>query len=69
MTTLEIIDRLCTVIEAQAKIIRTQVAFINEQLSVDEELKKQLFNMNEPIDADLDVLEYHLRSLHHTQKG
>lgn len=69
MTTLEIIDRLCTVIEAQAKIIRAQVTFIDEQLSVDEELKKQLFGMNDPIDADLDVLEYHLRTLNNTQKG
>ena len=69
MTTLEIIDRLCTVIEAQAKIIRAQVTFIDEQLSVDEELKKQLFGMNAPIDADLDVLEYHLRTLNNTQKG
>lgn len=42
MTTTELIDRLCAVVEAQSGIIRKQAFFIEEQLAVDEATKMNL---------------------------
>ena len=41
MTNLEIIERLCAVVEEQSKIIKKQAIFIEEQCSVDEEIKSK----------------------------
>lgn len=62
----ELIDRLCSVVEAQAKIIREQALFIENQLSVDEEAKKQFAVRRDEIDAELDLIEVGLRPYHNT---
>jgi len=47
MNTLEIIDRLCAVTEAQAQIIREQTFFIENCLAVDAEAKKDICRLAE----------------------
>ena len=66
MTTLELIDRLCAVTEAQAEIIREQALFIEEQLTVDEECKKKFAAKRKQIEDELDILEYGMRPIHNT---
>lgn len=69
MNTLELIDRLCAVTEAQAKIIREQTFFIENCLAVDAESKKKFADLRQPVDAELDVLEIRLRPIHNTACG
>lgn len=66
MTTLETIDRLCTVVEAQAKLIREQATFIEEQLAVEEEIKQSFSERREVIDNELDLIEIGLRPIRNT---
>lgn len=66
MTTPELIDRLCAVTEAQARIIRDQALFIENMKSVDEETKKNFADQREPVDAELDLLEVGLRPTRNT---
>lgn len=68
-TALELIDRLCAVTEAQAKIIREQAYFIENCLAVDAEAKKQYAEMRQPVDAELDIIEYQLRPFNNTSCG
>ena len=71
MNKLELIDRLCAVVEMQSASIREQAFFIEEQLAVDDEIKKGFEKKREAIDDKLDVLEMNLRPIHNTdtQKG
>ena len=63
MSNLEIIDRLCAVTQAQSDIIREQATFIEEQLTVDAEIKKQFADKRKAVDDELDALEYGMRTL------
>lgn len=56
MNNLELIDRLCTVAETQARIIREQALFIEEQLTVDDEIKKKFAEQRETVDTELNSL-------------
>lgn len=67
MNTLEIIDRLCAVTEAQ--IIREQTFFIENCLAVDAEAKKTFADLRKPVDAELDAIEIRLRPIHNTACG
>lgn len=69
MNALELIDRLCAVMEAQARIIREQAMFIENCKTVDEEAKKKFADLREPVDAELDLLEIRLRPIHGTACG
>ena len=62
----ELIDRLCAVVEAQAKIIREQGIFIENQLAVDDEVKKQFAAQRDDVDEELDLIEVGLRPFHNT---
>lgn len=66
MNSTELIDRLCAVVEEQAKIIRKQALFIEEQLAVDEEVKKQFAAQRDDVDTELDLIEVGLRPFHNT---
>lgn len=66
MTQLEIIDRLCAVVEAQSDIIRKQAFFIEEQLAVDEAIKNEFAKQRESVDNELDILELSMRPIHNT---
>lgn len=61
MTMLETIDRLCAVTTAQADIIREQAKFIEEQLTVDEAIKRSFAKKREAVDDELDLIEHGLR--------
>lgn len=61
MNNLELIDRLCTVAETQARIIKEQALFIEEQLAVDDEIKKKFAEQRETVDSELDLLGIGLR--------
>ncbi len=61
MNNLELIDRLCTVAETQARIIREQALFIEEQMTVDDEIKKKFAEQRETVDSELDSLGVGLR--------
>lgn len=62
----ELIDRLCAVVEVQAKIIREQGLFIENQLAVDDEVKKQFAAQRDDVDEELDLIEVGLRPFHNT---
>ena len=62
----ELIDRLCAVVEAQSKIIREQGLFIENQLAVDDEVKKQFAAQRDDVDEELDLIEVGLRPFHNT---
>ena len=64
MNSAELIDRLCAVVEEQAKIIRKQAIFIDECLDVDEEVKKQFTAQRDGIGTELDLIEVGLHPLH-----
>lgn len=66
MNSTELIDRLCAVVEEQAEIIRKQALFIEEQLAVDEEVKKQFAAQRDDVDTELDLIEVGLRPFHNT---
>ena len=66
MNSTELIDRLCAVVEEQAKIIRMQALFIEEQLAVDEEVKKQFAAQRDDVDTEFDLIEVGLRPFHNT---
>jgi len=61
MTTTEIVDRLCSVTEAQSKLIRELFTFINEQAAVDAEIKKHFEEKCRTIDEENDLIEIGLR--------
>lgn len=67
MNSTELIDRLCAVVEEQAKIIRKQALFIEEQLAVDEEVKKQFAAQRDDVDTELDLIKVELRPFHNTR--
>ncbi|MCD8308872.1 MAG: hypothetical protein LUD19_03375 [Clostridia bacterium] len=69
MNTLELIDRLCTVTETQARIIREQAFFIENTKTVDEATKQHYADLREPVDTELDILEYTMRPIHNTGCG
>ena len=62
----ELIVRLCAVVESQAKIIREQGLFIENQLAVDDEVKKQFAAQRDDVDEELDLIEVGLRPFHNT---
>lgn len=66
MTKLELIDRLCAIVEMQSRIIREQAIFIEEQISVDQALKEHFAKKRDEIDSELDLLEYQMRPIHNT---
>lgn len=66
MNSTELIDRLCLVVEAQAGIIREQALLIENELAVDEEVKKQFATRRDDVDAELDLIEVGLRPYHNT---
>lgn len=57
---LEIVDLMCTVTEAMAKIIRMQTEII-ERAKVEEAVSAELRKMRDDADAQLDTIEYRLR--------
>ena len=59
MNSIELIDRLCTVAATQAQIIKEQALFIEQQLAVDEEIKK-FADQRKTVDLELDLLEAEL---------
>ncbi len=69
MTLLELIDRLCKVVEEQAGIIREQTFFIENCKTIDEETKKKFADMRGPASEELDIIELHLRPFHNTGCG
>lgn len=69
MNALELIDRLCAVAEAQAKIIREQAFFIENCRAVDAEARRRFAALRDPVTAELDLLEYKLRPIHNTGCG
>ncbi len=66
MTQLELIDCLCNIMEMQSKIIREQALFIEEQLTVDDALKREFAKKRIAVDDELDRVEYNMRSFHNT---
>lgn len=60
MNDIELIDRLCTVAATQAQIIKEQALFIEQQLAVDEEIKKNFADQRKTVDLELDLLEAEL---------
>lgn len=68
-TALELIDRLCAVAEAQARIIREQAYLIENCLVIDTETEKKFADLRQPVDAELDALKYHFRPFHNTVCG
>lgn len=69
MNRVEFIDRICAVNERQAKIIRLQAIFIEEQCAVDEEVKRKFAAMRDEVDGELDLIEFELRPYHNTACG
>ena len=69
MDALELIDRLCAVTEAQSQIIREQAFFIENSNTVDEATKKHYADLREPVERELDILEYSLRPIHSSGCG
>lgn len=57
MTRLEIIDHLCEVTEMQSRIIRELYSFIEEQLTVDEEIKKDFAEKCRTVDLEVALVE------------
>jgi len=66
MTQLELIDCLCNIMEMQSKIIREQALFIEEQLTVDDAIKREFAKKRIAVDDELDRVEYNMRSFHNT---
>lgn len=66
MNTLEIIDRLCAVTTELARIVREQTYLIENCLAIDAETKRKFAAMREPVEAELDLIEYRLRPIHNT---
>lgn len=62
MTTLEIISRLCVITSGLSEIVRKQQEYI-ERSKVEEEVKKELRQMVDGAERELDVMEYHLRRI------
>lgn len=60
MTTLEIISRLCDITTELSEIVRKQQETI-EHSKVEEAVKKELRQMVDRAERELDVMEYHLR--------
>ena len=56
MNALEIIDRLCAVVEEQASIIRDQQFLINQMSAVDEEEKRKFAEKRDAVDAELESI-------------
>lgn len=56
MSNIEVIDCLCAVVEMQSAIIKKQAFFIEEQLTVDDEIKESFRRECEAIDSKLNVL-------------
>lgn len=69
MKSLELIDRLCGVVEEQARIIREQAFFIENCKTIDEETKKKYADLREPALDELDIIEFRLRPFHNTACG
>lgn len=69
MTTTELIDRLCAVVEAQSGIIRKQAFFIEEQLAVDEATKNEFARQRESVDTQIDIIESSMSRLSALRKG
>ena len=61
MDMLELVDRLCAVAEAQARIIREQAFFIENCLAVDAEVRNKFAVLREPVEAELGEIERQLR--------
>ncbi len=62
MTMLEIIDRLCSVTQLQADIIRKQTMII-EQAKIADEVRGDLRLLCQKADSELDLIEYANRPL------
>lgn len=57
MTLLEIVDRLCSVTQTQAEIIRKQTEII-EQAKIADAVADELRQLREKVDDELDLIEY-----------
>ena len=62
METYEIIDRLCAVTNSLSEIVRKQ-AEVLAQADIAEEVKKELDQMRNEADTQLDTIEYKLRKM------
>lgn len=56
MDTIMIIDRLCGIVELQARIIREQTEFIENMRTIDEETKKHFTAMRDKVDAEFGAI-------------
>lgn len=57
MTLLEIVDRLCSVTQMQAEIIRKQTEVI-EQAKIADAVADELRQMQDQVDNELDLIEF-----------
>lgn len=57
MTLLEIVDRLCSVTQMQAEIIRKHKEII-EQAKIDDAVADELRQLREDVDDELDLIKY-----------
>ncbi|MCD8198381.1 MAG: hypothetical protein LUE24_14675 [Lachnospiraceae bacterium] len=69
MSDLELIDRLCSVTSTPSDVVRRQAAFIREQLAVDDAVRQEFDRAAEEAERELDIIEYHLRPIHNTERG
>lgn len=60
MTNIELIDRLCGLVESQAAIIREQAFFIEQILCVDEEVKKKFADLRKPTEGEFDEISSYI---------
>ena len=61
MNRLELIDRLCAIMEMQSEIIREQETFIEEHLAVDDAVKKRYAAKRSIVETEIASLERRLR--------
>lgn len=57
MTNTELIDRLCTLLESQAEIIREQALYIEQVLDVDEAVREKYADLRKSVEGGLESNE------------
>lgn len=68
MKAIELIDRLCAVVEAQARIIRTQAMVIEEQRAIDDEVKRELETQRSAVNQKIELAGVGLTILEHKEE-
>ncbi len=57
MTNTELIDRLCSLLESQAEIIREQAFYIEQVLDVDEAVREKYADLRKSVEGGLESIE------------